>query len=70
MSGEQIEQILLCKTCSKRIMLQFSASDYRRWKSGELIQRAMPYLTADERELLMTGQCGKCFDKMFEEVEG
>ena len=25
------------------------------WKGGELIQRAMPNLTADEREFLMTG---------------
>jgi len=26
-----------------------------RWKNGELIQRVMPHLTADEREFLMTG---------------
>ena len=25
------------------------------WKGGELIQRAMPNLSADEREFLMTG---------------
>lgn len=29
--------------------------DHEAWKNGELIQNAMPYLTADEREFLMTG---------------
>jgi hypothetical protein len=29
--------------------------DYQAWKSGKLIQNAFPYLSADEREFLMTG---------------
>jgi len=28
---------------------------YDAWKGGELIQNAMPNLSADEREFLMTG---------------
>lgn len=27
----------------------------RRWRSGELIQKAMPHLTSDEREFLLSG---------------
>jgi len=27
----------------------------RRWQNGELIQRAMPHLSADDREFIMTG---------------
>ena len=30
-------------------------AQYAAWKGGELIQRAMPNLSADEREFLMTG---------------
>ena len=30
-----------------------------------LIQNAMPNLSADDRELLISGICGPCFDKMF-----
>jgi len=36
-----------------------------KWKNGELIQNVMPYLNEDERELLISGTCGKCFDKIF-----
>ena len=39
--------------------------DMGRWQNGSLIQDAMPYLSADERELLISGTCGTCFDKMF-----
>ena len=30
-------------------------SDYYRWKNGMTIQKAMPYVSYDEREWLMTG---------------
>ena len=35
------------------------------WQDGELIQRAMPHLTADEREFLMTGITADEWEKMF-----
>jgi hypothetical protein len=61
-----------CLHCHKVFGLAYDDQDYQRWKGGELIQRAMPYLTADQRELLISGVCGECFDKMFtpEEDEG
>jgi hypothetical protein len=34
-----------------------------------LIQRALPQLTADQREQLMNGTHGACFDKAFPEEE-
>ena len=39
--------------------------DYQSWQNGKLIQDAMPYLTISQRELLISGICGTCFDKMF-----
>jgi len=39
--------------------------DYTSWENGELIQTAMPYLSAGEREVLISGMCGPCFDNMF-----
>lgn len=35
-----------------------------RWMSGELVQNAMPDLTADEREFIMTGITPEMWDKM------
>lgn len=35
--------------------LCFNEQDYQDWVDGKFIQDAMPYLTAGEREFLMTG---------------
>jgi len=40
-----------------------------KYKAGELIQNALPELSEDYRELLITNTCGECFDKMFEDDE-
>ena len=34
------------------------------WKNGELIQRAMPNLTPDQREFIMTGITPEEWDEM------
>lgn len=36
-----------------------------RWVNGELIQNAMPNLTADEREFIMTGITPEEWDNAF-----
>lgn len=38
-----------------------------RWRGGELIQRAMPHLSADDREFLMTGVTPEEWDDAFKE---
>ena len=35
--------------------LEITAKQYASWKSGIPIQQAMPHLSADEREFIMTG---------------
>lgn len=35
------------------------------WQNGELIQNAMPNLTADEREFIMTGITPEVWDEIF-----
>jgi len=37
------------------MVLNITMDQYDAWQGGELIQNAMPNLTADEREFLMTG---------------
>ena len=54
-----------CRECKQAFEIAVNPDDVRKWQGGELIQRAMPYLTADERELLISGTCGSCFDKMW-----
>ncbi len=41
--------------------------DFFKWQEGELAQNAFPYLSADEREMLISGVCPKCWAKTFGE---
>jgi hypothetical protein len=43
------------------------AQELFNWQNGQLIQNAMPNLDSTDREFLISGICGKCFDKMFED---
>lgn len=54
-----------CSKCKNVYMLRVRPQDLEAWQNGKLIQDAMHYLSADDRELLMTRICGSCFDKMF-----
>lgn len=58
-----------CVMCKTNHELQVNDQDLVRLQNGEHIQDVMPYLSADERELLISGICGKCFDKVFEDDE-
>ena len=47
--------------------LNITPEQIEAWKSGILIQDAMPQLTASEREFLITGVIEKEFDELFNE---
>lgn len=43
---------------------------YRLWQEqGAFIQDALPFLTAGQREILMTGTGDECWDAMFQEED-
>ena len=55
-----------CKVCGNAYLISFNQDDMMNWLSGSLpIQDALHYLTPGERELLISGTCGPCFDIMF-----
>lgn len=55
-----------CFNCSTSYVVIVNRYDMIKWLSGELpIQEALSYLSKNERELLLTNTCGKCFDEMF-----
>ena len=54
-----------CRKCNDQVEMKVNIDDVTAWENGKLIQDAMPYLTPDEREVLISGTCGPCFDKMF-----
>ena len=54
-----------CPMCGKLHTVDVNDIDFQRWQAGVSIQNAFPYLSADEREILMTGTCSKCWNSMF-----
>lgn len=57
-----------CVSCKTKHTILVPTSGYKLWASGQAkIQDAMPQLSEDERELLMSGICPKCWDKLFKE---
>jgi len=58
-----------CWKCSKAYTIEVSADGYAEWQGGELIQDALPDLSAGERELLISSTCDPCWDELFGEPE-
>lgn len=59
-----------CMFCGERSTITMPGSEYFAFfVRGELVQRAMPSLTAAEREHVMTGTHPACWDKCVESNE-
>ena len=54
-----------CPFCGAVNMIEVNLIDYWDWKDVKLAQDAFPYLTFDEREMVISGICPECFDSMF-----
>jgi hypothetical protein len=62
------EVAVTCVKCHKNKSLSVCKEDFELWvRSGGLIQAVMPYLDADERELLISSTCNVCWNEMFPE---
>ena len=56
-----------CVRCGETTVIKANVSDIVAWQGGELIQDVLGYLSKEERELLISKTCGKCFDDIFGE---
>ena len=54
-----------CRLCNEAKDLTVNIEGFIAWQGGELIQNALPELDADQRELLISGICPKCWEQMF-----
>lgn len=55
-----------CVNCKKKHTIIVPIAGYKLWASGQaLIQDALPGLSADERELLVSNICPACWNKLF-----
>ena len=57
--------VTFCPICHDIAEIAVNDADYWDWKDGMLVQNAFPYLTAAERESLISGICPTCWNEMF-----
>ena len=57
-----------CLICNKMTTIKdVDMAGYKLWSEDKvLIQSALPDLSVDDRELLISGTCKTCWDSMFE----
>ena len=59
--------ITTCPFCGHAHEVAVNEDDFWDWDDGKNAQDAFPYLTPDEREMLISGICPKCWNKTFGE---
>jgi len=68
---EDVELELQCKYCDYEELLNVPESDYNAWAgNGVPIQEVFDYLSAGQRELMISGTCDTCWNKFFPNTEG
>ena len=55
----------VCPICHQLQTIEVENNQYNRWMAGENIQIAFPNLTPNQREILISGICPKCWDNIF-----
>ncbi len=66
---KEVTVVTACPFCGHANEVEVNEIDYLDWQDGMLVQDAFPYLSANEREKLISGICPTCWDKMFPHKE-
>ena len=60
-----VKLIMDCCFCGKKHSVRVNETDYLKYEGGALVQNAFPYLTATEREQIVSGMCPTCQKNIF-----
>lgn len=57
-----------CELCGGEFTVEVGKEDYDRYRATSVLcQDAFPYLTEDERELIISQTCGPCWERLWED---
>ena len=59
--------IVQCTSCGEYLEVPVTEEQIKEWRGGTLIQKAMPNIPPAQRELFISGTCGKCWDELFKD---
>jgi hypothetical protein len=60
-----IERISSLTGKHRKLEIDITPEQIKRWKDGELIQNVAPHLTPEDREFIITGNTQEEWDAMF-----
>ena len=65
-NNELVRVDIKCNMCGASHKISVLKKDFEEWSMGTCrpVQSVFPYLTINQRELLISGVCGECFDEM------
>jgi hypothetical protein len=58
-----------CPSCKGHTVFAVPAEALEAYRAGAYIQEAFGFLSADDRERLMTGYCAGCWETLFSEED-
>jgi hypothetical protein len=59
-----------CMLCGKPSSVTVDDEGYQKYRKGAFVQDAFPHLSADEREIIISGSHPGCFNEAFDEHPG
>lgn len=62
---KKIKVRIRCPFCSANSFVAVNVSDLDKWQKGALASVCFPYLSANEREKIISGLCDHCQNEMF-----
>lgn len=69
MSDKTTNIVKTCVMCNNTYKLEVKTNDLHAYMRGKNIQDAFPYLSAGDRELIISGICNTCFEKLMVDDE-
>lgn len=66
---KEVTVVTRCPMCGCGNFIEVNEDDYDDWSDGMNTAVAFPYLSANEREMLISGICPTCWGKMFGGME-
>lgn len=59
-----------CIKCNTNVSFMVYADDWDDWQDNQsFIQDAFWYISPDQREILLSKVCGKCWDELFGDLD-
>ncbi len=68
-SGNRKPMTVKCAMCNVEHVIMVNPEDILAWQCGDYIQDVLAYLTAAERELLISQTCDACWKSIYGEDE-